>query len=84
MCSTEVDEAGLEKFYNWGWCGEGCPLEGLDESTWASDDTLSVEALRVEELDTDLYRAVIVVLALVTSIPIIGIAFKIFGISSNF
>ena len=49
-----MDDGGLGKFNRWGWCGEGCPLEGSD-TTWGTDETLTVTTHTVLQVDKDLY-----------------------------
>ena len=78
MCSTEVDDYGYAKLHSWGWCGEDCPLEGSDDSTWGTDDTLTVTIHFVEEFD-DIYIAIAIVTGAFISIPLIGIALRRYG-----
>ena len=78
MCSTEVDSAGLGKAHNWGWCGEDCPLDGSDDSTWGTDETLTVTTHFVEEFD-DIYIAIAIVTAAFISIPLIAKALRKYG-----
>ena len=43
--------------HRWGWCGEGCPL-GSD-TTWGTDETLTVTTEVVMKIDPDVYKAMI-------------------------
>ena len=56
---------GFAKPYRWGWCGEGCPLEGSDV-TWRTEETLTVTTHTVIMFDSDIYImiSVLVILAL--------------------
>ena len=49
-----MDDGGLGKFNRWGWCGEGCPLEG-SETTWGTDETLTITTHNVLQVDKDFY-----------------------------
>ena len=39
--------------HRWGWCGEGCPLG--NDTTWGTDETLTVTTHTVLQVDKDLY-----------------------------
>ena len=70
---------GKGKFHKWGYCGEDCPLKGYDDSTWGTDETLTVSIHFVEEFD-DIYIGIAIVTAAFISIPLIGIALRRFGL----
>ena len=58
---------------------EDCPLEGSDDSTWGTDETLTVTAHFVEEFD-DIYIAIAIVIAAFISIPLIAKALRRYGL----
>ena len=39
--------------HRWGWCVEGCPLG--NDTTWGTDETLTVTTHTVLQVDKDLY-----------------------------
>ena len=80
FCSTELDNFGYAKLLNWGWCSEDCPLEGSDDSTWGTDETLTVTTYFIEEFD-DIYMAIAIVTGAFISIPLIGIALRRYGLN---
>ena len=74
-----MDDGGLEKFNKWGWCGEGCPLEGSD-TTWGTDETLTVTTEFVKKTDPDIYKAIIGLGILAIVLVIMAGVIKFFGI----
>ena len=81
FCPTEVDTAGYEKLHSFGWCGEGCPLlkgllGGQDDSTWGTDETLTVTTYN----ESDIYIAIAILAGTFISIPLIEIAVKRYGL----
>ena len=67
---------GYGKLDSWGWCGEDCPLKGYDDSTWGTDETLTVTTY--EEFDIN-YIAVAILTGTFISIPLIATALKRYG-----
>ena len=43
--------------HRWGWCGEGCPLG--NDTTWGTDETLTVTTHTVLQVDKDLYVMIV-------------------------
>ena len=78
MCSTEVDEDGYGKLYNWGWCGEGCPL---GDSTWGTDETLTVSSYNEKEIDEDIYLVLVIVTGAAFLLAVILTALKCHGMA---
>ena len=74
-----MDDGGLEKFNKWGWCGEGCPLEGSD-TTWGTDETLTVTTEFVKKTDPDIYKTMIGLGILAIALVIMAAVIKFFGI----
>ena len=82
ICHTEVDQGGLAKAYNWGWCSEGCPLEPVN-TTWGTDETLTVTTEVVMKIDPDVYKAMIALGIVAVSLVIIAVGLKCLGIRMN-
>ena len=73
ICHTDVDQGGLGKAYNWGWCGEGCPLEHVNaNTTWGTDETLTVTTEVVMKIDPDIYKAMIGLVILAIALVIMA------------
>ena len=77
VCSTEVDDVGLAKFHSWGWCGEGCPLG--NDTTWGTDETLTVTTHTVMGFDEDIYYMIFLLGCLAVSLLLITRALKCHG-----
>ena len=77
-----MDDGGLGKFNRWGWCGEGCPLEGSD-TTWGTDETLTVTTEFVKKTDPDIYKAMIGLGILAIALVIMAGVIKFFGMCLN-
>ena len=74
-----MDDGGLGKSNRWGWCGEGCPLEGSD-TTWGTDETLTSTTEFVKKTDPDIYKAMIGLGILAIALVIMAGVIKFFGI----
>ena len=77
-----MDDGGLGKFNRWGWCGEGCPLEGSD-TTWGTDETLTSTTEFVKKTDPDIYKAMIGLGILAIALVIMAGVIKFFGMCLN-
>ena len=73
-----MDDGGLGKFNRWGWCGEGCPLEGSD-TTWGTDETLTVTIHNVTGFDEDIYYMIFLLGCLAVGLLLITRALKCHG-----
>ena len=48
--------------HRWGWCVEGCPLG--NDTTWGTDETLTVTTHTVLQVDKDLYIMIVLLILL--------------------
>ena len=78
ICHTDVDQGGLAKAYKWGWCGEGCPLEHVN-TTWGTDETLTVTTEVVRKIDPDIYKAMIGLVILAIALVIMAGLVRFWG-----
>ena len=77
-----MDDGGLGKFNRWGWCGEDCPLEGSD-TTWGTDETITVTTEVLMKIDPDVYKAMIGLGIVAISLVSIAAGLKYLGILND-